>query len=661
MLTDLGAKAACCSLLFAAALASHADVILTDGQDFGVDVSLTDGSLAMDLMGSLWIVPRDGGQARQLTDGLTPVKSPRWSPDGSSIIYQVSTGTGAEIWQMDVATSDVKRISDPDFHSQNASWHPQGERIVFSSARNDSGLDIWESDLPTGLSWRVTSYEGDESEPAWSRNGRHLAFIRETDGRFALVLRRLGEADQELVVSSTRLSSPSWRPDGSLITYLRHGDGDSSLEMVILSDPPLIRQFAVGEDFISAPVSWRDRTQMFYTADGAIKSRGFEDRRSRRVRFRAIVRNAEAPAPMTIPDRELLVNNPPKSRLVIRGDRLFDGIWSGYREGIDVLIEDGVIMAVDVRQDWEDATILDLGNVTVMPGLIDSWSGPPGDLDAGPAILAYGVTTIVSDLGDRVIDQAEWDGERMPGPRILPATTVSAQSIVGKNPAYYLVNLLPAGASIDENKVAVQSWRESGVPIVVNNWATGRQVGADILLGIAATSTRSPFRLENRSVLAGSVIPPVMISGIADAGTPGIAGLVESRQSDQLGQTARPIRRIAEIPRLEAVASLIVAGSLPNGLPPGQALHAELRALRAAGLNGERTLQAAGKNAARMLGLDNQIGTITPGAMADLVLVAGDPLNNVDDALRIVAVVRNGRFFSLVSLLERAANPVSVE
>ena len=42
---------------------------------------------------------------------------------------------------------------------------------------------------------------------------------------------------------------------------------------------------------------------------------------------------------------------------------------------------------------------------------------------------------------------------------------------------------------------------------------------------------------------------------------------------------------------------------------------------------------------------------------ADLVLLAGDPLNNVSDTLNIVAVVRNGRFYSLINLLERAAPP----
>ena len=66
-------------------------------------------------------------------------------------------------------------------------------------------------------------------------------------------------------------------------------------------------------------------------------------------------------------------------------------------------------------------------------------------------------------------------------------------------------------------------------------------------------------------------------------------------------------------------------------------------------------------NPARLAGLEYQAGAILPGALADLILVRGDPLGNVADALNIVAVVRNGRFFSMVSLLERATAPGNVE
>jgi imidazolonepropionase-like amidohydrolase len=221
--------------------------------------------------------------------------------------------------------------------------------------------------------------------------------------------------------------------------------------------------------------------------------------------------------------------------------------------------------------------------------------------------------------------------------------------------------MLPAAADNDENKIAVQAWRELGVPIITSNWVNGRRIGADILLGADALPTASQHSQDKIIRQDGSSTPPALISGLADASTPGISSLINSRQANELRQNKRPGRRIAGAPQLATVPALIVAGSEPNGLAPGLALHAELRALRAAGLNGEQVLWSAGRNAAQMLGLDNQLGTITAGAMADLILVGGDPLANVDDLLKIVAVVRNGRFFSLISLLERVESPSNVE
>jgi imidazolonepropionase-like amidohydrolase len=104
----------------------------------------------------------------------------------------------------------------------------------------------------------------------------------------------------------------------------------------------------------------------------------------------------------------------------------------------------------------------------------------------------------------------------------------------------------------------------------------------------------------------------------------------------------------------------VVIGSKPNGLPPGLGLHAELLALQSAGLSGEEALRAAGPNAADAL-RHPQLGRVVAGALADLVLVAGDPANGVPDPLNIVAVVRNGRFYSLVRLLEEARSTAGVE
>jgi len=120
-------------------------------------------------------------------------------------------------------------------------------------------------------------------------------------------------------------------------------------------------------------------------------------------------------------------------------------------------------------------------------------------------------------------------------------------------------------------------------------------------------------------------------------------------------------RRFIEKPQLTNLSTAIVLGSAGNGLAPGFAQHAELLALQDAGLTGEQVLKSAGINAAAALGAGLQIGRIAPGSAADIVLVDGDPLSRIEDARKVVGVVRNGRFFSAIGLLERATAENSVE
>ncbi len=566
--------------LSVAILSQAADIIVTGGAELSADVSQVDGHIVMDLSGDIWTLSARGGQATRLVDMNEPASRPRWSPDGTEILFETRTPNGSRLWVFDRSAGNATQVGSGEFHDQDGSWHPHGERIVFASDRHDSGLDIWETDLPTGLAWRISTQPGDEFEPVWSGDGRHLAWIRKQQEKYALMLRRHGESEIVLIESDTPLSSPSWRPDNSLLTYVRHtGDEKKVLEMAILSEPVLIRQFSTPGEIFSAPVSWRDRMNMVYAANGRIMTRGFEDRRSRPLHFRAIVANAESRPRKVIERRELKILNPPQGRFVVRGARLFDGIWKSYRQNMDVVIEAGRVVTVEPRRDRDSTTILDLGDVTIIPGLIDAWSPLVDSPSSGPGILAYGVTTIVMDTEVTSFDPSLWEGETMPGPRLLRAT---------ENPA-------DATASI------------------------------------------------------------------ADSKTAGIDELLVSRPATALGQSRQPPRRFSTTPSLASLPSPIVVGSKPNRMAPGLALHAELRALAAAGLSGEQALHAAGKNPADVLGLANQIGTITPGALADLVLVRGDPLEDVSDTLNIVAVIRNGRFFSVISLLERARTGPNVE
>ena len=94
---------------------------------------------------------------------------------------------------------------------------------------------------------------------------------------------------------------------------------------------------------------------------------------------------------------------------------------------------------------------------------------------------------------------------------------------------------------------------------------------------------------------------------------------------------------------------------------PGFELHEELLLLVRAGLTPLEALRTATINAARFLGMQENLGTIEKGKLADIVLLKADPLQDIANTQKIEAVIANGRLFdrtALDSLLVVAENAV---
>jgi hypothetical protein len=601
--------------LLVATSAAPAQVSLTRGTNFTIDVA-TDGRIVFDLLGEIRIIPPGGGVSQPIVGAPPAAARPRWSPDGQAIVFQAREDGQERLWIHRTQESTTTRLSADQYFDQQPAWHPDGERIVYSSARGDTGFDLWELDIATGLSWRLGSRPGDETEPAWSADGDSLVYVHRHDGRWSLIVRRRGQPERILETSTSRLSSPSWRPDGSLVTFLRHGDEGLVTEMVILSDPLLVRPLIENEDLFVAPVAWLDRQEMLYASNGLIRRRSFNSWTSRNVPFRAEVFPVAAAQREPVRRRELPPLEAPAGRLVVRAARIFDGVGGGYREDLDIVIDQGRIVALEQRADREGAIVVDLGDLTALPGFIDTFARLPKQVDPslGPALLACGLTTLVAETDQADALNAIWSGKDMPGPRVLGAD--------------WLLEL---------DSVAAINLSVDSLP----------------------TSPRG-IRYEDAR-LTDTSDPATVVSGLADSRTPGLTELLQSRQARLLRKHPTALRRYVEAPRLAAQSNSIVLGSAANGLAPGVGLHAELRALAGAGLDTEHVLRTAGINAAAALGLGLQLGRIAPGASADIVLVDGDPLTDIDAALNVVGVVRNGRFFSAIGLIERVKQTESVE
>lgn len=82
-----------------------------------------------------------------------------------------------------------------------------------------------------------------------------------------------------------------------------------------------------------------------------------------------------------------------------------------------------------------------------------------------------------------------------------------------------------------------------------------------------------------------------------------------------------------------------------KGSVPGKSLHEELALFVDAGFTPVEALRAATEGPAEFLNLPDLVGTVRAGRSADLVMLEADPLQDIKNARRIVAVIKGGRLY----------------
>ena len=82
-----------------------------------------------------------------------------------------------------------------------------------------------------------------------------------------------------------------------------------------------------------------------------------------------------------------------------------------------------------------------------------------------------------------------------------------------------------------------------------------------------------------------------------------------------------------------------------SDMMPGVAVHRELELYVQAGIPAPDVLTLATLGAARVIGMGDELGSIEPGKLADLILVDGDPTTDISDIRRVVMVIKDGRVY----------------
>ncbi len=109
----------------------------------------------------------------------------RLSPDGRSIAYvaqstdRAANETRSAIWLLDTRTGESRQISSGEKRDASPRWSPDGRSIVFTSDREDETAQLYLLSLAGGEARRLTLTRRGASEPFWSPDGAWVGFVSE--------------------------------------------------------------------------------------------------------------------------------------------------------------------------------------------------------------------------------------------------------------------------------------------------------------------------------------------------------------------------------------------------------------------------------------------------------------------------------------------------
>ncbi len=404
-----------------------------------------------------------------------------------------------------------------------------------------------------------------------------------------------------------------------------------------------------------------------------------------------------APTSQTTDDpRRVLVGNAPRGpdgSIVLTGGRVFDGTGAAARE-LNVVIERNKITRLSAPgvTNWPaGARIIDVKGMTVMPGLIDLHTHltdgqiatipPPLVDDMADGMLRgmermrfyieSGITT-TRDVGslDGIFRLRAWVSDhRLTGPRIFAAgrliTGPGGHSAEGMGSTPDHGNFRIASGADDWRKAVREQFDKGADFIKVTSHFSRDEIKAGVeeahALGLKITCDCETFyidwavdagvdMIEHPLPRTDEVIQKMAAKGVASDPTLIPYMYIFDDDGGYFGSTSRRFTFGKEA-NLDVLRRLKKAGvTLGVGtdlvtdwyrrLPAPYLI--ELKNLVSVGFSIPEVLGIATKTNAMLLDMDDKLGTLEVGKLADVLVVRGNPDINLDDLTRVEWVIRDG-------------------
>jgi Tol biopolymer transport system component/imidazolonepropionase-like amidohydrolase len=663
-----------------------------------------DGSrIAVAALGDLWLMPVYGsfGAPTRLTDDEFVETDPAWSPDGARLAFSSDREGTMDLWIRDMTSGVDRKIAS---RAMSAAWSPDGTRLAFL----DAGSRLQIVTVASGEIRQAHDRLNEPGRPSWSPDGRAIVMsaLRPYSTRFREGVNQVlrvsldGGEDRWFTpaphksIGMREDSGPVWSPDGTQMAAIV--DGHLAAFPVGRDGTPLGPPRRLSTELANSPSWTADSRQLLYQA-------------AHGLRLLDLIDGGVQPIAVRAWSWGML---PHVGTITVHAGRLFDGRADAVRQNVDVVITGNRIMSVEPHHaNTHIGTVIDASNRTVLPGLIESHAhvSKAFGSSAGRMFLAFGITTVRNPAAnpyEALEDHEAFASGRRPGPRIL----WTGEPFDGTRVYYPGGTALDGGTQFDEHftrardlhfdfiktyvrlpdllqKRVIERAHRMRLPVASHEIYPAAAYGADGVEHIRGTSRRgyspkmSELRRSYRDVidlLAASkmtLTPTIGIQGgfqvmavrdgswLDDARVrrfvPGALDQVRAIVARRPGASevaagealVRPQERmVAEVVR---AGGRVIAGTDAPINPYGLTLLLELEHFVRGGLTPAQAIRTATSVPAAAVGMQDELGAIEPGKLADLVIVEGDPLKRISDLRRTRQVIKNGVVYDVDALLKR--------